>query len=100
MNAQDPTPRTTYVYEPCADESGKQDVLAPRPTSLDGKVIGLLNNTKDLVDVLLDEVQDLLQKDFPRAQFRHFRKESVSGAAADLMEELATCDAVVTAVGD
>ncbi|OGA03968.1 MAG: hypothetical protein A2W68_06760 [Betaproteobacteria bacterium RIFCSPLOWO2_02_64_14] len=75
-------------------------MLAPRPTSLDGKVIGLLNNTKDLVEVLLDEVQDLLQKDFPRAQFRHFRKESVSGAAPDLMEEMATCDAVVTAVGD
>ena len=100
MNAHDPTRRTMYVYEPCADESGKQDALAPRPASLDGKVIGLLNNTKDLVEVLLDEVQDLLQKDFPRARFRHFRKESVSGAAADLMEELATCNAVVTAVGD
>ena len=100
MNAQDPTPRTTYVYEPCADESGKQDVLAPRPTSLDGKVIGLLNNTKDLVDVLLGEVKILLHKDFPGAEFRHFRKESVSGAAPELLEQVATCDAVVTAVGD
>ena len=100
MSAPDPVRRTTYVYEPHADESGRQDALATRPASLDGKVIGLLNNTKDLVEVLLDEVQTLLQKDYPRAAFRHFRKESVSGAAPDLLEELATCHAVVTAVGD
>ena len=100
MSVLEPARRTTYVYEPDADESGQQDALAPRPASLDGRVIGLLNNTKDLVDVLLDEVKNLLQKDYPRAKFRHFRKESVSGAAPDLMEEMATCDAVVTAVGD
>lgn len=100
MSAHDPARRTTYVYEPHADESGAQDALAPRPASLDGKVIGLLDNTKDLVDVLLDEVKNLLQQDYPRARFRHFRKESVSGAAPDLMEEMATCHAVVTAVGD
>jgi hypothetical protein len=100
MSAHEPARRTTYVYEPYADESGKQDALAPRPASLDGKVIGLLNNTKDLVDVLLDEVQNLLKQDYPRAEFRHFRKESVSGAAPDLMEDMATCHAVVTAVGD
>ena len=94
------TRRTTHVYEPCADESSEQDALAPRPGSLDGKVVGLLNNTKDLVEILLDEVQNLLHVDYPRAQFRHFRKQSVSGAAPDLLEELATCDAVVTAVGD
>lgn len=100
MSAHDPARRITYVYEPHADESGQQEALALRPASLDGMVIGLLNNTKDLVDVLLDEVQNLLRKDFPRAEFRHFRKESVSGAAPDLLEELATCQAVVTAVGD
>lgn len=100
MAPSDPTRRTTYVYEPCADERGEQDALAPRPVSLDGKVVGLLNNTKDLVEILLDEVQSLLRADYPQAQFRHFRKESVSGAAPDLLEELATCHVVVTAVGD
>ena len=92
--------RTILLYEPVADEEGKQDRLARRPSTLDGKVIGLLNNTKDLVDTLLDEVKTLLQKDFPSAQFRFFRKESVSGAAPALLEELAGCDAVVAAVGD
>jgi hypothetical protein len=99
MSASD-LPRLTHVYEPHAEESGRQDGLAPRPANLDGKVIGLLNNTKDLVDVLLDEVRNVLREDYPRARFRDFRKQSVSGAAPDLLEELATCDAVVTAVGD
>ena len=100
MAGPEATRRTTYVYEPFAEESSGQDALAPRPVSLDGKVVGLLNNTKDLADVLLDEARNLLQRDYPGAKFRDFRKESVSGAAPDLMEEMAACDAMVTAVGD
>jgi hypothetical protein len=92
--------KTIRLYEPIADEGEDQDALARRLTTLDGKVVGLLNNTKDLVDTLLDEVRNLLQRDFPKAGFRFFRKESVSGAAPELLEELAACDAVVGAVGD
>ncbi len=91
---------TILLYEPIAEEGRHQDALAQRLPTLDGKVIGLLNNTKDLVDTLLDEVKNLLQKDFPKAEFRFFRKESVSGAAPELLEEIAACDAVVAAVGD
>ena len=43
---------------------------------------------------------DRLLKDFPNAEFRHFRKKSVSGATPELLQQVATCDAVVTAVGD
>ena len=92
--------KTILLYEPVAEEGKNQDVLAPRLPTLDGKVVALLNNTKDLVDTLLDEVKNLLQKDFPQAEFRFFRKESVSGAAPELLEEIAACDAVVGAVGD
>jgi len=100
MTATDVKMKTVLVYEPVAEESKNQDALAPRPATLDGKVIGLLDNTKDLVDILLGEVKDLLQQDYPKTVFRYFRKPSVSGASPDLMEEVATCDAVVTAVGD
>ena len=92
--------KTLLLYEPVAEEGKDQDRLAQRPSTLDGKVVGLLNNTKDLVDTLLAEVKDLLRKDFPKAEFRFFRKESVSGAAPELLEDMANCDAVVGAVGD
>ena len=92
--------RTILVYDPTADEAGEHARLAQRASTLDGKTVALLDNTKDLVDVLLGEVQALLKKDFPHAEFRYFRKESVSGAAPDLMDKVAACHAVVTAVGD
>lgn len=91
---------TITVYEPVAEEGTRQDALARRERTLDGKIIGLLDNTKDMVDVLLDEVKQLLAKDFPKAEFRYFRKESVSGAPPGLMEQVAACNAVITAVGD
>lgn len=100
MNDPRTTRQTVLVYEPVAEEGKDQDALAQRLATLDGKVVGLLNNTKDLVDVLLGEVKNLLQQDFPGAEFRYFRKESVSGAAPELLDEVATCDALVTAVGD
>jgi len=88
------------VYEPVADEDKTHVELAHRLPTLEGKVIALLDNTKDLVDTLLDEVRNLLGKEFPGARFRYFRKESVSGARPDLLEQIAACDAVVTGVGD
>jgi len=100
MDAPNAAKRKVLVLEPVAEAGGTQDRLARRLPTLDGKVIGLLNNTKDLVDVLLGEVKNLLQHDFPGARFRDFRKESVSGAGAELLEQVATCDAVVTALGD
>jgi hypothetical protein len=92
--------RTILVYEPHAEESSEQDTLAGRTSSLDGKVIGLLDNTKDLADKLLEEVKHQLSKEFPKAEFRYFRKKSVSGVAPELLEQVAGCDAVVTAIGD
>ena len=100
MNAPELVRREVLVYDPTADEGKLQDTLARRQATLDGKVVGLLDNTKDLADILLDEVKALLEKDFPKAEFRYFRKESVSGAAPELMESVAACDTVVTAVGD
>ena len=100
MNAGNSPQRMVVVLDPTADEGTSQESLAPRLASLDGKVVGLLDNTKDLVDTLLNEVQVLLQNEFPKAQFRYFRKDSVSGAPPGLFEQIAQCNAVVTAVGD
>ncbi len=100
MTTTNPQKSTVTVYEPIAAESVTQDRLAPRLETLDGKLIGLLDNTKDLVDVLLDEVKVLLAKDFPTARFKYFRKASVSCAPPGLMEQVAACNAVITAIGD
>jgi hypothetical protein len=92
--------QTILLCDPVADEGVGQDALASRLPTLDGKVVGLLDNTKDAADTLLDEARAVLAAKFPGAQFRRFRKPSVSGAPPDLLELVASCDAVVTAVGD
>jgi len=94
------TRRTIRLHDPVADEGSNQEILAQRTGNLQGKVVALLDNTKPLVDTLLDEVRALLRKDFPGVELRYFKKESVSGARSELIEQLATCDAVVTAIGD
>lgn len=93
-------PSKITVYDPTASEATDQHAIARRLETLDGKLIGLLDNTKDLVDVLLEEVKVLLAKDFPNARFQYFRKESVSGVPPGLMEQVAQCNVVITAVGD
>ena len=39
------------VYEPVAEASGESAVMAARPESLNGKSVGLINNTKDFTGV-------------------------------------------------
>lgn len=101
MAANTNGPRTTRVYDPTAADAVGQDALAARFGSLDGKTVGLLNNTKDRTEIILDEVESLLRGRFPDMKVRHYRKRSVSGAGPELMGRLEReCDAVVTALGD
>jgi hypothetical protein len=93
--------RTIRVYDPTAADAAGQDALAVRFGSLDGKTVGLLDNTKDRTEIILDEVESLLRERFPGVRVQHYRKRSVSGAGAELLGKLETeCDAVVTALGD
>ncbi|HBK79403.1 MAG TPA: hypothetical protein DDZ83_06930 [Nitrospinae bacterium] len=89
------------VYEPVAEASGANAALAARPESLNGKSVGLINNTKDFTDEILGVMGAELQKQFPGVRVVRYRKESVSGASQALMEQVEEeCDAVVCALGD
>jgi hypothetical protein len=89
------------VYEPVAEASGASAALAARPESLNGKSVGLINNTKDFTDEILGVMGAELQKQFPGVRVVRYRKESVSGASQALMEQVEReCDAVVCALGD
>ena len=89
------------VYEPVAEASGANAALSARPESLNGKSVGLINNTKDFTDEILGVMGVELQKQFPGVRVVRYRKESVSGASQVLMEQVEReCDAVVCALGD
>ena len=73
-------------------EAGNQAkiALAPRPIDLAGKVVGLLDNTKEQADVILETVAEVLRERYGVAKVIIRRKEFYSKpATAALMDELA-----------
>ena len=89
------------VFEPIAGERVGIDDLADRPSTLNGKVLGLLNNTKDRSDIILDQLEHQLKDQFEDAEVRYYRKSSVSGMTAAIKEQLINeVDVLITATGD
>ena len=89
------------VFEPIAGERVGIDDLADRPSTLNGKVLGLLNNTKDRSDIILDQLEHQLKDQFEGAEVRYYRKSSVSGMSAAIKEQLINeVDVLITATGD
>ena len=73
------------------EAGGKAKIqLAPRPIDLAGKVVGLLDNTKEQADVILETVADVLRERYGVAKVIIRRKEYYSKpATAALMDEMA-----------
>ena len=84
-------------------EAGNQAkiALAPRPIDLAGKVVGLLDNTKEQADVILATVAEILRERHGVAKVIIRRKEFYSKpAAAALIDAMAQeVEVAVAAVG-
>ena len=54
----------TILLDPIAPNSASEKFLAPRLDDLDGKVMGLLNISKNGSDIFLDRVEELMREHF------------------------------------
>jgi len=74
---------------------------APRPMDLAGKVVGLLDNTKEQGDVILETIGEELKKRYGVADVVIVRKQYFSRPAApELIEEMAKkVEVAIAAVG-
>lgn len=64
--------------------------LAPRPMDLAGKVVGLLDNTKEQADVIFETVAEVLHDRYGVAKVIIRRKEAFSRPATEeLLNEMA-----------
>ena len=79
-----------------------REAFVPRPKSLEGLRIGLVDNTKHNSDQLLLRIAAILERDHG-AKAHIIRKKKSAGAAphTEIIEEYkANCDVVVAGIGD
>jgi hypothetical protein len=93
---------TIKILDPTVPPERAEASLAKRVTGLDGKVLGLLNNSKVNGDRLLTRVREELGARYDLRDVVVMTKRGASVVADDAMiEALASrCDVVVTAIGD
>ena len=90
------------IYDPTTSATGRTVAFAPRPKSLAGLRVGLVDNTKHNSDQLLLRIAALLESKHG-AKAHIIRKKKSSGVAphAEIIEELkASSDVIVAGVGD
>ena len=80
--------------------SGK--FLAPRLDELNGKVMGLLNISKNGSDIFLERVEELIREKFKVADVIHVTKPTFARPApAEMITQLADqCDFVIEGLAD
>jgi hypothetical protein len=82
--------------------SGKEQIdLACRPADLSGKIVGLLDNTKEQADIILQTVGEALRERYGVAKIVMRSKEHYSKPATDeLIDEMANeVDVAIAALG-
>jgi hypothetical protein len=90
------------IYDPTTEVSPRRINYAPRPKSLEGLRIGLVDNTKHNSNELLLRIAGLLERDYgAKAHVIRRKKSAGSAPHAEIVDELkANCDEIVAGVGD
>jgi len=78
------------LIDPSAGSGARAIATAPRPASLAGKVVALLDNTKEQGDIILETIGAALRSRYGAARVILRRKEHYSKPAPDaLIDEMA-----------
>jgi hypothetical protein len=90
------------VYDPRGVVGAEKKAAAARIKALEGRRLGILDNTKWNANKLLRELREQLKAAHPLAEVHYYRKESFSRFADPaLIEQIRKeNDIVVTAIGD
>lgn len=92
---------TLKVLDPRQGAEGEALRLAPPLASLEGTVIGLLDNAKIGAARLFDFIEEILRREHRVREFIRRRKPDASRPVPPAMlAELAGADAVLSAIGD
>ena len=92
---------TLKFLDPRATVNPQDRALVPGLDSLEGKVIGIIDNGQANSTTMFQELAKLLQERFkPKEVIFRTKPTHMQGAPKAIMEEIATrCDAVITGLG-
>ena len=91
---------TIRVLDPRLDPEREPLTLAPTLPSLEGAVIGLLDNDKIGTAWFYDHLETLLEKHGVREFVRRRKPDSSRPVPREMLDELARADAIVSGIGD
>ena len=93
---------TIELLSPATAVSANTVPLAKRVPTLEGRVVGLLNNSKSGTRPFLDRVEELLQSEHGVSRIIRYDKKAAALPVPDEMLEAATreCDVVVNGIAD
>ena len=95
--------RPIKIIDPTGHDKGLTDLtLSPRPSSLQGRRLGLLDNSKANAEVILKAVARILDEEYEFSEVFYIKKHSASlPPHPEVLEELhRNCDMVIAGVGD
>ena len=90
------------VLNPVVEPISQGNIVANRPDSLDGKVLGLLANGKRNSEEILDMIKDVLSD---RYEFKNVIARNNGNASRPCPDDMVTemvdlCDVIITSSGD
>ena len=89
------------VLDPRLDPEGEAPRMAPPLASLDGATVGLLDNAKIGTERFFDHLEAMLRaKHGIRDVIRRRKPDSSRPVPKEMLAEMASADALVSAVGD
>jgi hypothetical protein len=90
------------ILDPTVEPRRQPLTYVPRPDSLRGKRIGLVENTKFNSDKLLQKIGDILKNEYGAAETRMWRKHNSSVPAhQEIIDDAKRAvDVVVAGIGD
>lgn len=92
---------TLRVLDPRLSAEGEALRLAPPLKSLEGAVIGMIDNAKIGTERLFDHVADILRKEHGVREFLRVRKpDATKPVPRDMLASIAGADAILAATGD
>jgi hypothetical protein len=93
---------TIQILDPRAEDVAEELGLSPKLPSLQGKVVGLLENRKFHADNFLQELQEVLVRNYGAKRVVYATKFSYSAPCApETLDSLvAECDVIVHGIAD